>query len=144
MIIPFVGPFVSIVPPMVVVVLTNPTNAWWVILLLIVVQQTVLNAVGPRVFGHTVRMHPLLVIAAALSGATVAGFWGALFGIPAVGILASVARRYLSLRQQKETAPGPTDEAPAVAEAPAPETEVARERHASARLSAAAERTSAE
>ncbi len=69
---------------------------------LIVVQQFVLNAVAPRVFGHTVQMHPLLVIAAAMSGATVAGVWGALFGIPVAGIGASIVKRYYTLRQQSE------------------------------------------
>ena len=102
MIIPFVGPFVSIVPPILVAVLTTPDRAWWIILVLMVVQQFVLNAVAPRVFGHTVQMHPLLVIAAAMSGATVAGVWGALFGIPVAGIGASIVKRYYTLRQQSE------------------------------------------
>lgn len=104
MVVPFVGPFISIVPPIVIVVLTNPGNAWWVILALVVVQQVVLNAVAPRVFGHTVQMHPLLVIAAAMTGATVAGVWGALFGIPVAGIIASIVKRYYTLRQQSEDA----------------------------------------
>lgn len=104
MMIPFVGPFISLVPVLLVAVLTSPNEVWWVVLLLIVVQQVVLNGVGPRVFGQTVNMHPLLVIGAAMTGATVAGVWGALFGIPVAGIIASVVKRLYTLQQQGELA----------------------------------------
>ena len=103
MVIPFVGPFISLVPPILVAILSSPDQAWWIILLLIVMQQVVLNVVAPRVFGHTVKMHPLLVIAAAMTGAAIAGVWGALFGIPVVGILASIVRRYYLLQRERDT-----------------------------------------
>jgi predicted PurR-regulated permease PerM len=46
--------------------------------------------VMPRLMGHIVGLHPLLVFAAILVGATVAGGWGILFGIPIAGVVASV------------------------------------------------------
>lgn len=93
LVIPFVGPFISLLPALLVGLLTKPGDLWWVVLLLIGMQQVVLNGVGPRVFGQTVNMHPLLVIGAALAGAALAGFWGALFGIPVAGIIASALKR---------------------------------------------------
>jgi predicted PurR-regulated permease PerM len=96
LIIPFVGPAISLAPALLVALLTRTGDAWWIALLLFAMQQAVLNVVGPRVYGRTVNMHPLLVIGAALAGAAVAGFWGALFGIPAVGIIASVVKRLFS------------------------------------------------
>jgi predicted PurR-regulated permease PerM len=44
----------------------------------------------PRLMGRIVGLHPLLVFAAILVGATVAGGWGILFGIPIAGVVASV------------------------------------------------------
>ncbi|MCC6626357.1 MAG: AI-2E family transporter [Chloroflexi bacterium] len=93
LIIPFAGPAISLLPALLVALLTRPTDLWWIALVLLVVQQVVLNVAGPRVFGRTVNMHPLLVIGAALTGAALAGFWGALFGIPVAGIIASVIKR---------------------------------------------------
>lgn len=103
--IPFVGPFVSLMPALLVALLTKPGDLWWIALLLIVAQQVTLNVVGPRVFGRTVNMHPLLVIGAALAGAALAGFWGALFGIPVVGIVASVVRRLYNIHVAGEAPP---------------------------------------
>lgn len=102
LIIPFVGPFLSIVPPLLVAFIARPADVWWIILLFIIVQQAVLNIVGPRVFGRAVNMHPLLVIGSAMTGATLAGVWGALFGIPVAGIIASAVRRLHQLQLQRE------------------------------------------
>jgi predicted PurR-regulated permease PerM len=104
MLIPFVGPFISIIPPLLIALFSNPGDVWWVALLLIIMQQLVLNVVGPRVFGHTVNMHPLLVIGSALAGASVAGIWGALFGIPVAGIVASIVRRVYLNQQTRDAA----------------------------------------
>jgi predicted PurR-regulated permease PerM len=102
LIIPFVGPAISLAPALLVALLTRPGDAWWIALLLFGMQQAVLNIVGPRVYGRTVNMHPLLVIGAALTGAAVAGFWGALFGIPVVGIFASAVKRLFSGQSPEE------------------------------------------
>ena len=68
LIIPFVGPAISLAPALLVALLTRTGDVWWIALLLFVMQQSVLNIVGPRVYGRTVNMHPLLVIGAALTG----------------------------------------------------------------------------
>jgi predicted PurR-regulated permease PerM len=121
MLIPFVGPFISIVPPLLVAVFTNPDRIWWVILLLIIMQQVVLNGIGPRVFGRTINMHPLVVIAAALAGAATAGVWGAIFGIPVAGILASIVKRLYVLQQQRDASqPAALEAPPIVVEAGTP------------------------
>jgi predicted PurR-regulated permease PerM len=123
LVIPFVGPFISLLPPLLVGLLTRPGDLWWVVLLLIGVQQVVLNVVGPRVFGRTVNMHPLLVIGAALAGAALAGFWGALFGIPVAGIIASAVKRlYMNggWTGDEEAAPAAGDALAPPAAAPAP------------------------
>jgi predicted PurR-regulated permease PerM len=44
----------------------------------------------PRLMGRIVGLHPLLVFAAILVGAALAGAWGILFGVPVAGVIASV------------------------------------------------------
>jgi predicted PurR-regulated permease PerM len=121
LIIPFVGPAISLLPVLLVALLTRPSDLWWIFLVVLVVQQLVLNGVGPRVFGRTVNMHPLLVIGAALAGAAVAGFWGALFGIPVAGIIASAVKRLsagsFGSEEGDEQAPPAANQASAPAEA---------------------------
>ena len=57
---------------------------------LIVIQQILFNMVMPRLMGRIVGLHPLLVFAAILIGAVLAGTWGILFGVPIAGVIASV------------------------------------------------------
>lgn len=58
-----------------------------------------LNVVGPRLMAQTVGIHPLVVFAALLLGARVAGLWGVFLALPIAGILNILVRYVLELRQ---------------------------------------------
>lgn len=92
MMIPFVGGFIALVPPAAVALVQQPASLWWVLLALLALQQVVLQVVSPRVMSQTVGIHPLLVFLALLLGAKFGGGWGAIFGIPVVGVLTVMAR----------------------------------------------------
>ena len=94
MLIPFIGAFLSVIPPLVgylLVHVTDPTFPFvrFVILFifLVVIQHVVLNLLAPRVMSSTIGMHPLLVMLGLLLGARLAGLWGAIFGVPVLGVL---------------------------------------------------------
>lgn len=92
MLIPLVGaPLAVILPTLIALLQSGPSTALSVFLILFVFQQILFNMVIPRIIGEALGMHPLLVLAALLVGIRVAGFWGALFGIPVVGVLATMA-----------------------------------------------------
>jgi predicted PurR-regulated permease PerM len=88
--VPIVGGLLGVIPPLVVAIIGNPDRIWLMLLLLGAVQQVLFNMIMPRLMGRIVGLHPLLVFAAILVGATVAGGWGILFGIPIAGVLAAV------------------------------------------------------
>jgi predicted PurR-regulated permease PerM len=92
MLVPVVGAFLAIIPPLLVAGLQG---GWGTLLLvalaLIVLQQIVLNVVAPRVVGHAVGLHPLLFFLAMLVGLKVGGAAGALFGVPIAGVLNAMA-----------------------------------------------------
>lgn len=95
MLLPFIGAFLAIVPPVALVLLQTPSDqviAKLVILLiaLIVAQQVTLQVIAPRVFGSTMGVHPLLLFAGLLIGAKIGGIWGAFFAGPAVAIAYSM------------------------------------------------------
>ncbi|MBI3974397.1 MAG: AI-2E family transporter [Chloroflexi bacterium] len=82
MLIPFVGPMLAMAPPLILAVLQSPGAFWLVFVLLFVLQFVVVNILAPKVMSESVGLHPLIVFAAVLIGASVAGVWGALFGVP--------------------------------------------------------------
>ncbi len=89
--IPLVGGLFAIIPPLLVVLIESPDRFLTTLVALMIVQQVLFNLVMPRLLGRVVGLHPLLVFAALLVGGAVAGGWGALFGIPVAGVIASVS-----------------------------------------------------
>jgi predicted PurR-regulated permease PerM len=93
--IPYLGPFLGAAPPILVALLTNPISAVWVALLFVGIQQLEGHIVAPQIFGHSLRINPLLVIFALLLGQHVYGLVGALLALPILSILRETAL-YLS------------------------------------------------
>jgi predicted PurR-regulated permease PerM len=52
----------------------------------LVVQQLDNHVISPNVMKRTVNLHPVTVMLSLLAGATLAGFWGVLLGVPAVAV----------------------------------------------------------
>jgi predicted PurR-regulated permease PerM len=87
MIIPFIGPLIAIVPPIIIAAAQSPGSLAGVLISLIILQQLVTNVIAPKIMSESVGIHPLLVLFAMLVGVKVAGFWGALFGVPVVAVI---------------------------------------------------------
>ena len=87
MLIPLVGPFLALLPPLLVVLLESPGVAVWTLVILFAFQFVIVNVLMPRMMSKAVGLHPLLVFAAILFSIKIAGFWGAFFGIPVAGVL---------------------------------------------------------
>jgi predicted PurR-regulated permease PerM len=85
--IPYIGPILGAAPPVIVTLLSNPISAVWVALLFVGLQQLEGHVVAPQIFGHTLRINPLLVIFALLLGLQLYGIVGALIALPILSIL---------------------------------------------------------
>lgn len=124
MLLPFIGTFLAIAPPVALVLLQTPPNqiaAKLVVLLiaLIIAQQITLQIIAPRVFGSTMGVHPLLLFAGLLIGAKVGGVWGAFFAGPVVAIAYAMFEVFYDRYQR--SSPHFPDKLPLDAEAePAP------------------------
>jgi predicted PurR-regulated permease PerM len=85
--VPYIGPIVGALPAVLVAMFTNPISAVWVSLLFVGMQQIEGHIVAPQIFGHTLRINPLLVIFALLMGLQLHGVVGALIALPILSIL---------------------------------------------------------
>jgi predicted PurR-regulated permease PerM len=80
--IPYVGPWLGAAPPVVYALVQHPLSALWVALLFLGIQQLEGHLVVPKVMGHSLRLHPLLVIFGLLAGGEIYGFPGILVALP--------------------------------------------------------------
>jgi predicted PurR-regulated permease PerM len=98
--VPFIGPFLGALPPILVALFQDPLTGLWVALLFVGLQQIEGHIVAPQIFGHTLRINPLLVIFALLVGGEIYGFIGALVALPIAAIVRETVvylRRHLVL-----------------------------------------------
>jgi putative heme transporter len=109
--IPYVGPAIGGLPPVLLAALsTHPLDAVWLIIAFTGLQQVEGHIVAPNVFGHALRINPLLVLFALLLGGQIYGFIGAFTALPIAAVLRETVvylRRHLVLE--------PWPRAPAVA-----------------------------
>jgi predicted PurR-regulated permease PerM len=85
--VPYLGPILGALPPVLVAFLQDPLTGLWVALLFVAIQQLEGHVVAPVIFGHALRINPILVIFALLLGAEVAGIVGALVALPMLAVL---------------------------------------------------------
>ena len=86
--IPYIGPVLGALPPVLVALFSDdPLDALWVALLFLALQQLEGHVVAPQVFGHALRINPLLVIFALLLGGQLYGIVGALVALPIAAML---------------------------------------------------------
>ncbi len=85
--VPYIGPLLGAAPPVIVALFTHPISAVWLVILFIALQQLEGHVVAPQVFGHTLRINPILVIFALLLGLHVDGIIGALIALPILSVL---------------------------------------------------------
>jgi predicted PurR-regulated permease PerM len=106
--VPYIGPILGAIPPVLLALFTDPISALWVALLFVGLQQLEGHVVAPQIFGHTLRINPLLVIFALLIGLQLYGIIGALVALPILSVLRETAvylHRHLKL-EPWERSPG--------------------------------------
>jgi predicted PurR-regulated permease PerM len=85
--IPYIGPFLGAAPPVLVALFQDPLTALWVALFFVALQQIEGHVASPLIFGHALRINPLLVIFALLFGAELFGIIGALVALPVAAVI---------------------------------------------------------
>ncbi len=106
--IPFVGPAISVIPPILLALADDPVKALWVILAYAGVQFIEGNIIQPLVMSRAVSLHPVIIVFALLIMGTLFGFVGVLIAIPLVAALhVLVHELWVKRMDEKGTDPNP-------------------------------------
>jgi len=108
--IPYIGPVLGALLPILVALVNDPVDAIWVALIFIALQQIEGHVVAPQVFGHSLRINPLVVMFALLLGASLYGIVGALIALPIAAVIKETAiylHRHVELEPWGASGPSP-------------------------------------
>ncbi len=110
--VPFVGPLVSVIPPILLALVSpEPLDALWVVAAYVVIQAIEGNLVQPVVMSHAVELHPAVVVFALLVMGTLFGFIGVLLAVPLVASVQVLVRElWIERMDEKGTDPNPPPE----------------------------------
>jgi predicted PurR-regulated permease PerM len=82
-VIPYIGPWLSAVPPAIYALVVDPVwGFFWVVGLFVFIYQVEGHVVVPNVMANALRLHPLLVIFGLLAGGELYGIPGVLVALP--------------------------------------------------------------
>jgi predicted PurR-regulated permease PerM len=81
-VIPYIGPWLSAVPPALYALVVDPISVLWVAALFLFIYQVEGHVVVPNVMANALRLHPLLVIFGLLAGGELYGIPGVLVALP--------------------------------------------------------------
>lgn len=96
-IIPYLGPFIGIIPAVFFALLDGPVKALWVILVFTVIQQIESGIVTPRVVGKRVGFHPVFVMLSLMIGGRVFGILGMLIAVPTAVTIHILGKHFIAL-----------------------------------------------
>ena len=89
-VIPYIGPWLSAIPPAIYALIVHPIGVIWVALLFVFIYQVEGHIVVPNVMANALRLHPLLVIFGLLAGGELYGLPGVLLALPTMAALRAI------------------------------------------------------
>ncbi len=91
-IIPFIGPWVGGALGLASALISGDgSKAVWVIVIFLAIQQLDNHLISPMVLRVTVKLHPVVIILALLTGGSLAGLFGVLVAVPALAVIKIIA-----------------------------------------------------
>jgi predicted PurR-regulated permease PerM len=109
--IPFIGPLISIIPPVFLALTQNPVSALFVVLAYVAIQAVESNLIHPLVMSRAVSLHPAVIVFALLIMGTLFGLVGIVLAIPLFAALAVLVRElWIKQMDEKGTDPNPPEE----------------------------------
>ncbi|PIQ26483.1 hypothetical protein COW36_21715 [bacterium (Candidatus Blackallbacteria) CG17_big_fil_post_rev_8_21_14_2_50_48_46] len=90
--IPVFGAVISTVPAVIIALTQSLWTALAVIGVIIIIHLIEANLLNPKILGHTVELHPAIIVFAIIVGEHFFGAVGLLFGVPVAAILRSILR----------------------------------------------------
>ncbi|WP_026694565.1 AI-2E family transporter [Peribacillus kribbensis] len=105
-VIPFIGPFIAIIPALIIGFIASPFMAIKVVIVAVVVQQIDGNFSSPYIMGRKLDLHPLTIILLLLVAGSMAGLMGMILAVPFYAVLKVIVShtyRLYRLHKDRET-----------------------------------------
>ncbi|EHN58505.1 AI-2E family transporter [Oenococcus kitaharae] len=100
--IPYVGPFIGMVPSMLIAITISTQQVLAVALVVIIVSQLDGNLIYPNVIGRNLKIHPLTIIIILLSAGNIWGLPGMILGVPIYAIIRTLVIFVYNIYQLKK------------------------------------------
>lgn len=97
-VIPFLGPYISVVPAIIIALTQEPKLAIYVAIIMLVAQQIESNFITPNVMGKSLDIHPLTVVTIILAAGNIAGLWGIILAIPTYAVIKVILKNIYAHR----------------------------------------------
>lgn len=97
--VPYVGPYIGIAPPLLVSIAIAPNKIIWVIVVVVIVQQIDGNIIYPNIIGRSLKIHPLTIIVLLLAAGNIAGIPGMILCIPFYAVIRTVVIYFWNIWQ---------------------------------------------
>jgi len=109
--VPYIGPLISVIPPVLLALTGNPIDALWVLLAYSIIQAIEGNLVQPIVMSRAISLHPAVLVFALLIMGTLFGFVGVFLAVPLVAVLHVLLRElWVERMDEVGTDPDPPEE----------------------------------
>ncbi len=105
-VIPFLGPYLAVVPAVIIALLQEPQMALYVAIIMFIAQQIESSFISPNVMGKALDIHPLTVITVILAAGNIAGIWGIILAIPFYGVVKTILSNLYQKRTEIREAAG--------------------------------------
>jgi predicted PurR-regulated permease PerM len=102
-ILPYIGAFISGIPGVLVALTVSWQHALAAAIMYVLINQLEGNLITPRIQGSAVRVHPLLIFLAVITGSRLFGPFGAVMAVPVLAVLRVVLEFFwLRLRVEED------------------------------------------
>lgn len=88
--IPYLGPYLGLLPAVLVTVFNSPIKALLCCVVVLIVQQLDGNIIYPNVIGKSLKIHPLTIILVLMVAGNIAGLLGIFLGVPFYAICRTI------------------------------------------------------
>lgn len=105
-VIPFLGPYIAVVPAIFIAYSQEPQMVIYVGIIMLVAQQIESNFISPNVMGKALDIHPLTVITIILAAGNIAGLWGIILAIPTYAVIKTIVSNLYQKRTEIREAAG--------------------------------------
>lgn len=96
--IPYVGPFLGMIPPFLINLFYDPKRALWILVFLILLQQFDAWFLEPKLVGDKVGLSPFLLILGITIGGSLFGIWGMLLASPITAVIKIYVGRWFEYK----------------------------------------------